>query len=246
MASIERDRISVGDLTAHVARPVGAPTGAGMLLLPMVTGIGRQMREYADDVAAVGVTAVVWDPWHGHSDDDLSLQELVERMGGLVDAEVRAEQRRLLDHMSGRMGLRRVGVMGWCMGGRFALLLAAHDGRLANCVAYHPTVFAEPAPNQTEDAVALAERITAPVSVVYPGGDHLVPREVIDALSAALLRREGASTLLSVHPGADHGFMDASRQEREPNRLAKRDSWPATLAFVRATLQSGAQVPAQA
>ncbi|RCV48020.1 dienelactone hydrolase family protein [Marinitenerispora sediminis] len=244
MASIERDRITVGDLTAHVARPVGAPPGAGMLLLPMVTGIGRQMRAYADEVAAVGVTSVVWDPWHGHSDEDLPLRELMERMGGLVDAEVRAEQRRLLDHMFGRMGLSRVGVMGWCMGGRFALLLAAHDHRVANCVAYHPSVFAEPAPNQTEDAVALAERIAAPVGVVYPGADHLVPREVIEALSASLLRRGAASTLLSVHPGAEHGFMDASRQEREPNRVARRDSWPAMLALVRATLEVGAPVPA--
>lgn len=228
------ERVPVGDLEAYVSRPVDDQKNAGMLLLPMVTGIGPQVRAFADDVAASGVTAVTWDPWHGHSDEDLSSEELYARMGALDDAAVRDEQTRLLDHMYGEMGLARVGVMGWCMGGRYALLLAAHDARLANCVAYHPTILAEPAPNHTEDAIAAGGRIPAPVKLIYPGADHLVPRSVFDGLTAALTARDAASSI-SIFPGAAHGFMAADRQNEDVNRVATTISWPETLAFIAAT-----------
>jgi carboxymethylenebutenolidase len=228
------ERVPVGGLEAYVARPVDAQPSAGMLLLPMVTGIGPQVRAFADDVAASGVTALTWDPWHGHSDEDLPSEELYARMGALDDADVRAEQTQLLDHMHGDLGLARVGVMGWCMGGRYALLLAAHDDRLVNCVAYHPTILAEPAPNHTEDAIAASARIAAPVKLVYPGADHLVPRSVFDGLTAALTSRDAASSI-SIFPGAEHGFMAAARQHQDVNRVATAISWPETLAFIAAT-----------
>lgn len=228
------ERVPVGDLDAYQARPVDARPSGGMLLLPMVTGIGPQVRAFADEIAATGVITLTWDPWHGHSDEDLTPEELHARMGRLDDAAVRDEQTRLLDHMFGELGLARVGVIGWCMGGRYALLLAAHDHRLAGCVAYHPTIPAEPAANHTEDAVAASARITAPVKLVYPGADALVPREVFDRLAAALNDRDAASSI-AIFPGAEHGFMAAARQARDVNRIATAISWPETLAFIQAT-----------
>ena len=239
------ERVQVGDLEAYQARPEGgtsrgrsgrggAQPSGGMLLLPMVTGIGPQVRAFADEIAATGVTALTWDPWYGHSDEDLSSQELYARMRALDDAVVLDEQTRLLDHMFGELGLARVGVIGWCMGGRYALLLAAHDDRLAGCVAYHPTIPAEPPANHTEDAVAAAARIAAPVKLVYPGADALVPREVFDRLTAVLNDRDAASSI-AIFPGAEHGFMAADRQANEVNRVATAISWPETLAFIQAT-----------
>jgi len=58
------------------------------------------------------------------------------------------EQRQLLTTCSPTRAAR-VGTMGWCLGGRLALLLAGTKNRLANVVAYHPTVPATPAPNHT-------------------------------------------------------------------------------------------------
>lgn len=236
MTEITSARTAVGELGAYLALPAeDKPTG-GMLLLPMVTGIGAQVREYADGIAATGVAALAWDPWHGPSSDDTPVEELRALMGKLDDDEVRAEETQLLDYMYGELGLSKVGVIGWCLGGRFALILAARDGRLANCVAYHPTVRPEPLPNQSEDAVALTAQITAPVKLIYPGADHLVPRGVFDDLQAALQSRPSAATSICLYPEAGHGFMEAGRREQEENREATRQSWAETLAFVQATV----------
>jgi carboxymethylenebutenolidase len=226
--------ISVGSLRAYLARPAD-DGGSGMLLLPMVTGIGGQVREFADDIARSGVTALSWDPWHGPSADDTPVERLFERMGALDDETVLGEQARLLDHMFGELGLRRVGVIGWCMGGRFALLLGGQEHRLANVVAYHPTVPIPPAPNHTLDAVEHAGRIGAPVMMLYPGADDLVPRESFNALQAALNGRDTGPSIVHLYPGAEHGFAARARRANPVNAEAYALSWPQTLAFIRAT-----------
>ncbi len=60
MTDIEAEFVEIGELRAFLARPLGGSTG-GMLLLPMITGINDQVREYAEDIAGTGVTALVWD-----------------------------------------------------------------------------------------------------------------------------------------------------------------------------------------
>lgn len=236
MADIQTDLITVGELNAYLSRPSGGSTRA-MLLLPMITGIGTQLRAYADDIAATGVTALAWDPWHGPTGDDHSREQLTELLADLNDAKALAEQRVLLDHLFGELGQEKVGVIGWCLGGRYAFVLAGQQGdRLANCVAYHPTVPARPTANQPQDAVALASKITCPVSMIYPGADHLVPVETFTALQTALHSRDGAPSIVAVYPGAGHGFMEAHRQDNPINRAATALSWPQTLTFINATL----------
>ena len=64
--------VKVGEQDAYLAR-VGR---AGMLLLPMITGIGEQVRDWADELAGRGITALVWDPFKGRSTDNSTREEL--------------------------------------------------------------------------------------------------------------------------------------------------------------------------
>jgi carboxymethylenebutenolidase len=226
--------ITADSLHAYLSRPQD-DGGSGMLLLPMITGIGEQLREFADDIARSGVTALSWDPWHGSSDSDTPRDELFAMMRRLDDETVLTEQRRLLDYMFSDLGLRKVGVIGWCLGGRFALLLAGRDKRLANVVAYHPTVPLPPAPNHTLDSFEYAGEIEAPVMMLYPGKDDLVPRESFDRLQTALNAREGTASIVHLYPEAEHGFTARARHDNAVNAEAYRVSWPQALAFIQET-----------
>ncbi len=174
MTDIEAEFVEIGELRAFLARPLGGSTG-GMLLLPMITGINDQVREYAEDIAGTGVTALVWDPWHGHSADDTPREQLVEWMGELQDDAVLVEMNTLLEHAFGELGLSKVGVIGWCLGGRLALILGGGDPRVANVVAYHPSIFVPAPPHHTVDAVESASRIAAPVMILHAGATRSCP-----------------------------------------------------------------------
>lgn len=235
---IETAMITVGGLNAYLSRPAGGSPG-GMLLLPMITGISGQLREFADGIAAAGVTALSWDPWHGRpSGDETPYEVLSTWMSELDDEACLGEMAQLLDHLFGELGCQRAGTIGWCMGGRFALLLGGRDDRLANVIAYHPTVPATPAPNHTVDAVAATAATAAPVMLLYPGADHLVPTESFQRLQGALLSRPSAPSLVHVYPEAEHGFSATARHTNPVNRTAAAIAWPQALAFVTTTTLS--------
>ena len=77
--SIETSTVRVGDLSAYLARPTTGST-SGMLLLPMVTGIGEQVRAWADELAERGFTALAWDVFHGISTDNTPREELAAKV----------------------------------------------------------------------------------------------------------------------------------------------------------------------
>lgn len=230
--------INIDGLNAYLARPRGGSSG-GMLLLPMIIGIGEQVREWADEIATGGVTALAWDPWRGRPSGDETPFEVLSRwMSELDDESSLAEMSRLLDHLFGELGCERVGTMGWCLGGRFALLLGGREGRLANVVAYHPTVPGKPAPNHTIDAVVATAEISAPAMMHYPSADDLVPRESFERLRNALLSRAAGASLIHFYPGAEHGFSARHRHGTPANKSAFDISWPQTIAFIHTTLSA--------
>jgi carboxymethylenebutenolidase len=236
---IESSTANVGGLNTYLSRPAGG-SAAGMLLLPMITGIGSQVREFADTLAGHGVTALSWDPWRGRpSADETPMNVLFEWMAELDDEASLAEMGQLLDYLHGDLGCRKVGTIGWCLGGRFALMLGGVDPRLVNVVAYHPTVPGTPFPNHTLDAVEYTAQIQAPVMMLYPGADDLVPVESFQRLQAALQSRAEGASIVHVYPGAEHGFSARIRHSNPVNARASNLAWPQAVAFIQATTQEG-------
>ncbi|GAA0575857.1 dienelactone hydrolase [Kribbella sandramycini] len=221
--------VTVGAQDAYLAR-VGR---TGMLLLPMITGIGEQIRDWADELAAAGITALVWDPFHGKNTDNTPREEMFPLASQLDDDEALADQQALVDHLFDELGCTKVGVIGWCLGGRFALLLGARDHRLANVIAYHPTIPSDLPPHHTYDAIGDAAAITAPVLVSYPSADTLVTNADFEALQTVLQSRATGATFTQYFPGAEHGFSDRMRHGNEVNANAFKLAWPQTLAFIK-------------
>ena len=226
--------LHVDNLHAVLCQPEGGAT-AGLLLLPMIYGIEHQVLTYAGWLAEAGLAAVVWDPYTGRDVPTGTPEELGPLAVSLHDGAVRAQQERWLAYMRQDLELASVGVIGWCMGGRYALLLAAHHPEVAACVAYYPSIV-DPLPaNQAEDAVALSRQTRCPVQVIYPGRDHVTSPATFHALQGALQSRE-AATVTQLYPTADHGFLDPARHPGEPNETALRHAWPQTVAFLHAHL----------
>lgn len=206
-----------------------AADGAGMLLLPHVTGLEPEMKHEAQAFADAGFTTFVWDPYPGF---DLEKGGEPPRC---VDETAAQDQAACVSYVLDELGLKRLGLLGWCMGGRMALNLAARERRLGAAVAYYPSIRDERRPQEI-DAVAIAADIRCPLQVVYPGKDHVTSNATFAALRQQLDKCPGPVTI-QVYPDAVHGFL--SRQDQsDANAEAGRLSWPQTMAFLTAALKS--------
>jgi carboxymethylenebutenolidase len=136
-----------------------------------------------------------------------------------------------VSHLLDKLKLSSVAVMGFCLGGRYAVLLAARDKRLATCVAYYPSIRVPMSPNQTLDAIALAAEIPCPVHLIHGTADQVFVQPVFETLREVLEQRNVA-TLVQVHPGAVHSFMRPDLHKEPANASAARLSWPPVMAHL--------------
>jgi len=230
--TIAADRVH--GFIAHADNPSG-----GVLILPTITGVDPPMQAIAGQLADAGLTALLWDPFAGDTSNPTDHPALMARAGKLRDDLVDTHLTACLDHMLGPLRLKSVAVLGFCLGGRYSLLLAAHDKRLAACAAFYPSVRVSMGPNQSRDPVALAAQIACPVHLVQAGNDEVIVFPTFLKLREVLEKRPVA-TLTQLHPGAVHSFMRPNLQSDAANASATRMSWPPALAFLKDRLRVAA------
>jgi carboxymethylenebutenolidase len=231
--AITGEDIKDGARQAYLARPAGR-TDAGVLLLPSVHGADRHAKDYAHRLAEVGLATLIWEPFPGHP-PALNREGRQARLKTLDDASSLREMTFWLDHLHGALGARRTGTVGFCLGGRYALLLAARDPRLTACVPFYPTIETPPLEGQDQDVVALAAVIPCPAHMVTAGSDHITTRETFARLQQSLQRRS-VPTVIEFYPEGEHGFMQTDMRPGKANATAVRFALAQTVPFLQTAL----------
>lgn len=215
----------------YLAQPDGG-SKSGVLLLTTIYGVNKHIRHYAHMLADAGHTALIWNYDGQPGIDDVSdHKSAIDRARKLNDTAV-GRMSVLVTYMLEEMKLKAVGTAGFCLGGRYCLLLAAADRRLAACVSYHPSINDPPHPGQTENVYAACAKIPSPVLMIYPGKDHVTSRAAFDRMQEALQSRE-APTVTHLLPDADHGFLHRPSPQ---NDAAGAFTTPQAMAFFKAAL----------
>lgn len=209
--------------TAELAVPQGEPT-RGLVLVPDIGGL----RPLFDDLCARlagdnGWVVCAPEPFPGR--EDLQLGERMSAMAGLDDAtqlaDITAAAGAVEDH-----GGSPVAVLGFCMGGMYALK-AAGSGRFDRAVAFYGMIHLPPdweGPGQGDPLRAATRPGAAPVLAVVGTEDPYTPPHHVDELEAA-----GAAVVR--YQGAEHGFVhDPSRPAHRADDAA--DAWRRVTAFL--------------
>ncbi len=228
---IRTEQIAMGRVDGHISH-AERPRG-GVLMLPTITGVDAHMKDLAARLAQVGFTSLIWNPYPGEpSPADVAAAQ--PHAGKLNDGGLDAMSA-CIDHLIGPLKLPAVAVVGFCLGGRYAVLLAAKDKRVIGCVPFYPSIRVPMSPNQTLDAIALAAEIACPVHLVHGTADQVFLHPAFLKLRDVLCERK-APTTVQVHPGAVHSFMRPDLHTNPANAAAARLSWPPAVAFLETCL----------
>lgn len=219
-----------GKMEAYEARPKDGGSHPGIMVLMEAFGVNSHIKDVADRLAREGYVAAAPDLYHRESERIVPYKELQKAIGlmnKLQDAKVMDDMGAVIAHLKSRSYVKggAIGVTGFCMGGRFAYLTAAHHHEhVKAAVVYYGGGIPMGKPSPLERT----GEINCPVCLFFGGKDPLIPREHVERIREALADNKKTFTL-DLYPEATHGFFCDERESY--NAGAAKDSWEKLKSF---------------
>ena len=225
--------VAGGELPAYRAMPAAGGPFPVVLVVQEIFGVHEHIRDVCRRFAKRGYLALAPELYARQGDVSKlrDVQEVVAKvvsrvpdgqvMGDLDAAVAFAEQ-------GGRGDTTRLGITGFCWGGRIVWLYAAHSSRLKAGAAWYGRLTGSADPLHPQYPLDVAGALKAPVLGLYGGADAGIPPESVEQMRAALRAAKSASEIV-VYPGAPHGFHADYRESyrEEP----AQDGWNRLLAW---------------
>jgi carboxymethylenebutenolidase len=203
-------RIPVGDgeLPAYFARPANGKRLPVVIVIQEIFGVHEHIRDVCRRFAKLGALAVAPELFarQGNPATVTDMQVLMRDIVAKVpDAQVMSDLDATVRWARRERGTGKLGITGFCWGGRITWLYAAHSAEVAAGVAWYGRLVGEPTALQPEHPVDVAARLKAPVLGLYAGRDRGIPLETVERMQAALSAATKDSRI-TVYPEAQHGF----------------------------------------
>jgi carboxymethylenebutenolidase len=229
-------KVPDGEMPVYYARPANAQNPPVILVAMEVFGLHEYIRDVTRRLGKLGAFAVAPD-YYFRKGEDLTKITDFPRLAPIVNSKPDAE---LLSDLDATVAwaksqggdTSRLGIMGFCRGGRTVWEYAAHNKDLKAGVAFYGTVVDPPAQKSLwpKSPTELAPEMKAPVLGLYGEADQGIPLTQLDAMKAAL-QAAGKTFEIKVYAGAPHGFHADYRASYR--KEAAEDAWKEMIAWFK-------------
>ena len=216
-----------GHIPAYRVMPKSGKSFPVVLVVQEIFGVHEHIKDICRRFGKLGYIAVAPELYARQGDVSkiADIQEIISKVVSKVpDAQVMSDLDATADWAgkSVKGDTRRLGITGFCWGGRIVWLYAAHNPKLKAGVAWYGRLVGPTNELQPKNPIDVAGSLKAPVLGLYGGKDQGIPLDSIEKMRAAL-KAAGNPSEIVVYPEAGHGFNADYRPSY--NKGAAQDGW---------------------
>ena len=223
------------EVTGYLARPASGGPHPGMIVIQEWWGVDGHIKDLAERFAREGYAALAPDlyTYAGHrvtKDADEAAKLAEELRYDTAMRYLRGGVEYLKE--SGVAVADRVGVVGYCLGGSYALLMSCQDTGIGAAAAYYGQIVnEEPTENNPVNPIEMVPQMSCPLLFVHAGLDEWITLDHADRLREAMASA-GKEGEVKSYPNAQHAFFNDTQPDIY-NEEDARDAWDRTLKFFK-------------
>ena len=238
---LQLDEVSIPvgafQMPAYRAAPVGRQGLPVLLLISEIFGVHEHIADVARRFAQQGYFVIAPELFVRQGDAG-SYGEIAKLMSEVVakvpDAQVMSDLDAALVWAAAQgADVSRVGITGFCWGGRITWLYSAHNPKVKAGVAWYGRLVGAASPLTPRHPVDVAGQLNGPVLGLYGGQDTGIPLDSVDKMKLALAAGNAAAkrSEFIVYPDAPHAFHADYRPSYRQD--AANDGWSRCLAWFK-------------
>ena len=225
----EKVEVEGREMDLYASVPSGSGPFPAVVVAHPASGVGEFTQSIADRLAAEGYAAVAPNRFHRVTEEMLSSGSAAGQF--LNDLETIADMNATVDFLRNHPAINgeRIGIIGFCSGGRIAWLASATNPHFKAAVPYYGGNIMATVGEANGSPFDLAEGISCPVLFHFGEVDTNPSQDDMRKFDAELTRL-GKEHDFRSYPGAGHAYMDHSQDARY-HEAAAQASWPVTVEF---------------
>ncbi len=221
-----RIKVADGEMPGYFARPAGVSNPPVVLVAMEIFGLHEYIKDVTRRLAKLGAFAVAPD-YYFRKGVDLTkvtdIPQLLPIVSSKPDAELLSDLDSTVAWARSEGGdPSRLGIIGFCRGGRTVWEYVAHSDTLKAGAAFYGPLVDPPNPAWPKSPTQLAPEMKAPVLGLYGEADTGIPVATVEAFKAALAENKKTAEF-KVYPAAPHGFHADYRPSYRKD--AAEDAW---------------------
>ena len=227
-------KVEGGEMPVYFARPANVANPPVILVAMEIFGLHEYIKDVTRRLAKLGAFAVAPDYYFRKGEDLTKITEIPKLMpivNTKPDAELLADLDATAAWAKSQGGnTDRLGIMGYCRGGRTVWVYSAHNPNLKAGVAFYGSLVDPEAQKALwpKSPTQLAPDMKAPVLGLYGEADQGIPVAQVEAMKAALAAANKPAEF-KIYPGAPHGFhadyRPSYRKEAADDAWAQMTAW---------------------
>jgi carboxymethylenebutenolidase len=227
-----------GEMSAYRAQPAGGSNFPVILVVQEIFGVHEHIKDICRRLAKQGYLAIAPELYARQGDPRkyANMQELMSEVVSKVpDTQVMGDLDACVTWAKANGGdSARLGITGFCWGGRIAWLFAAHNPQVRAGVAWYGRIVGQTSALNPKNPIDIAGQLNGPVLGLYGGQDQGIPLDTLDQMRKALAESGNAASKAStiqVYADAPHAFNADYRPSYR--KEAADDGWKRLLAWFK-------------